>query len=398
MATLLLFVIYISFIGLGIPDSILGTAWPAIYSELGFAISYAGFISAIVSIGTIFSSLLSARLISVIGANKVTAISTAITAVTLLAYSFTSSIWIMLLLAIPLGFGAGSIDVALNNYVALHCSASQMNFLHCFYGVGVTLSPFVMSMVIESSLGWRGGYRIAFGIQLAIALLAFCTLGVWSKVEHNKDEQVEKERKPLSIIKTFQVPGVKLTCALFFLATAIEFTCGNWGSTYLVEGVGITKNRAAQIMMGYYIGITLSRLISGFLSHRLKSWTLIWIGLFIMGTALITVLFGLTSTIVSEIGIFLIGLGIGPIFPNFTHLTPKHFGQELSQSIIGVQMASCNLGIMLSPVICGLLGQVISIKIFPLYTLALFAILITIVIIVNHFFKKQTMYIYHSKK
>ncbi len=389
MATLLLFVIYVSFIGLGIPDSLLGTAWPAIYKDLGLPISYAGFVSAVISIGTICSSLLSAKLIAKLGVNLVTAFSTLLTALALLAFSFTNSMWLMLVLAIPLGVGAGCIDVALNDYVAVNYSASQMNFLHCFYGVGVSVSPFIMSLVIESSLGWRGGYRIAFIVQLVIAVLAFLTLGVWSKVQHNKIE-TSKKPKPLSLLNTFKQSGVKLTCLIFILATSIEFTVGNWGSTYLVEAVGLPVDRAATFMMTFYLGIALSRLCSGFLSKKLKTWTLIFIGVAILCVALLTLLFSLTVPILSGITVFFVGFGIGPIFPNLTHLTPIHFGKEISQSVIGVQMAFCNLGVMLAPIICGLLSQLISVKILPIYTLALFVAFVISILFLRKTFRDKT--------
>ena len=235
MATALLIIIYIAFIGLGIPDSLFGTAWPAIYSDFGLPFSFGSFVTVIVSCGTVISSIISSKVIAKLGTNKVSAYSTLLTAIALLGYSFAPNLWVMCFLSVILGIGAGSIDVALNNYVALHYSATHMSFLHCFYGVGVSVSPYILSLVIAGKSGWRGGYRITFVIQLAIAALLFISLPLWHKVHGAERNADETEHKSLSLGNILKIPGVKMMCGLFIASCAIECTCGGWGSTFLVE-------------------------------------------------------------------------------------------------------------------------------------------------------------------
>ena len=254
MAALLLIVIYISFIGLGIPDSLFGTAWPAIYAEFHLPISCASFVSVTICCGTVVSSMMSAKVIRLLGTNKVAAVSTAMTAAALLGFSLSGNLLAMCLCAVPLGLGAGAIDTALNNYVALHYSARVMSFLHCFFGVGVTVSPFVLSLVISGEQGWRGGYRIAFGIQLVITLLLFFTLPVWRKVHPPAESGGQGGGRDLSLREIARIPGVKLMWSLFITSCAIECTCGNWASTFLVEYKHVPAERAARIVMFYYAG------------------------------------------------------------------------------------------------------------------------------------------------
>lgn len=375
MATLLLVVIYIAFIGLGIPDSIFGTAWPAVYTDFGLPISFGSFVTAIVSFGTIISSIISGKLIKKFGTNIVSAFSTLLTAVALIGFSFSPNIWFMCVLAVPLGIGAGAIDVALNNYVSLHYSATHMSFLHCFYGVGVSISPYVMSTVISGSLGWRGGYRIAFVLQMAITALLLFTLPVWKKVHGEENDGTENENEQLSFFEIIKIPGVKLMCLLFIASCAIELTCGGYGSTFLVEYKHISADKAATVIMIYYIGETLGRFLSGVLASKLHSWKIIKYGMIVLGIALIMLSLPL-SAYVSAAAMFLIGLGNGPLFPNFNYLTPENFGSEVSQSVMGIQMASAYIGIMLTPVICGLLGQMFGMGIFPFYLLLFYVIMI----------------------
>lgn len=387
MATLLLIVIYISFIGLGIPDSLFGTAWPAIYADFNLPISYGSFVTAIVSFGTIISSVISGKLIKKLGTNVVTALSTLLTAIALIGFSAAPNLWVMCAIAVPLGIGAGAIDVALNNYVALHYSATHMSFLHCFYGVGVSVSPYIMSMVINGSLGWRGGYRIAFILQIAISTLTLLTLPVWNKVNGpvNTEEEVEKEN--LSFFDIIKIPGVKLMCLLFFATCAIELTCGGYGSTFLVEYKHISADKAATVIMIYYIGLTLGRFLSGVLARKLHSWKIIWYGVGVLGFALVLLALPL-SAYVSAVAMFLIGLGNGPLFPNFNYLTPENFGNRVSQSVMGIQMASAYVGIMITPVICGFLGQAFGMVIFPFYLLVFYVAMIPALIKVIKTVKK----------
>lgn len=371
MATFLLLIIYIAFIGLGIPDSLFGTAWPAIYTEFHLPFSFASFVTVIISCGTIVSSMVSSRVIGRFGTAKVSAFSTAMTAAALFGFSCSGNLVLMCLCAVPLGLGAGAIDTALNNYVSLHYSATHMSFLHCFYGVGVSVSPYVLSLVISGESGWRGGYRIAFGIQLGIALLLFLTLPVWKKAHGRMKEAQEEKTKVLTVKEMVRIPGVKIMCSMFIASCAIECTCGGWGSTFLVEYKHMAAERAARMVMFYYMGMALGRFLSGVLAVRLNSWQIIRIGQWILGGAVVILLLPVSAWI-SALGLFLVGLGNGPMFPNFNYLTPQNFGEDISQSVIGLQMAASYVGIMLAPAVCGLLGQWLGMGIFPVYLLAFY--------------------------
>lgn len=388
MATALLIIIYIAFIGLGIPDSLFGTAWPAIYSELELPISFESFVTIIISCGTVLSSVISSKIISRLGTNKVSAYSTLLTALALLGFSFAPNLWVMCFWAIILGIGAGAIDVALNNYVAIHYSATHMSFLHCFYGVGVSASPYILSLVIASNFGWRGGYRIAFAIQLIITLLLFLSLPLWRKAHGGENESEENTHKDLSFGSVLKIPGVKMMCSLFIASCAIECTCGGWGSTFLVEYKHLPAEKAAQIIMIYYIGMTLGRFLSGVLAAKLHSWKIIKLGQIVLGLALLLLILP-GGIYLCALGMFLIGLGNGPLFPNFNYLTPENFGSDISQSVIGIQMASAYIGIMLAPTLCGLLGQVFGMVIFPYYLILFYAIMIPVTIRIKTVLKRN---------
>ncbi len=388
MATALLIIIYIAFIGLGIPDSLFGTAWPAIYSEFELPISFGSFVTIIISCGTVLSSVISSKIISRLGTNKVSAYSTLLTALALLGFSFAPNLWVMCFWAIILGVGAGAIDVALNNYVAIHYSATHMSFLHCFYGVGVSVSPYILSLVIADNFGWRGGYRIAFAIQLIITLLLFLSLPLWRKAHGGEDESEENTHKDLSFGSVLKIPGVKMMCSLFIASCAIECTCGGWGSTFLVEYKHLPAEKAAQIIMIYYIGMTLGRFLSGVLAAKLHSWKIIKLGQIVLGLALLLLILP-GGVYLCALGMFLIGLGNGPLFPNFNYLTPENFGSDISQSVIGIQMASAYIGIMVAPTVCGLLGQVFGMVIFPFYLIVFYAIMIPVTIRIKTVLKRN---------
>lgn len=374
MAYVLLIIIYIAFIGLGIPDSLLGTAWPAIYLDFALPISYASFISVIISLGTILSSILSARVISRFGTNKVTAFSTAMTAAALIGFSCSGSLLLLCICAIPLGLGAGAIDTALNNYVSLHYSATHMSFLHCFYGIGVSVSPYVLSLVIDGPYGWRGGYRIAALIQIAITFLLFVTLPIWKRVYGRNDGAMVQEAKALTFSEIANIPGVKGMWCLFLTSCAIEYTCGGWGSAFLVEYRHMTAEQAARILMFYYIGMAVGRFLSGVVAAWLDSWRIIQLGQVILGMAIIF-LFLSGASYLAAIGFLMAGLGNGPLFPNFNYLTPQNFGADVSQSVMGTQMAASYIGIMLAPAVCGMLGQFADMGIFPVYVLFFYVVL-----------------------
>ena len=373
MATVLLIIIYVAFIGLGLPDSLLGTAWPAIYAEFDLPFSYGSLITVIMTCGTIFSSVMSTRLIARFGTGKVTAFSTALTVLALLGNSFAGNFATICLLAIPLGLGAGAVDTGLNNYVATHYSSAQMSLLHCFFGVGISISPYLMAQFIRADSGWRGGYRYAFFIQLAIAVLMFLALPIWRRVGE-KDAAEETSVKVLSIRELAKIPGVKTMWILFIVSCAIEYTASGWSSTYLVESRGVATDKAAEAVLFYCLGLTAGRLLSGILATKLSCWKIIRIGLAVLAVAVALLLLPLPVVFVS-VALFMIGLGNGPMFPNFTYLAPINFGEDISQSVIGTQMAASSVGIMVVPAICGLLGQVFGMGVFPYYLLLLFALM-----------------------
>ena len=382
MTTFLLIIIYIAFIGLGIPDSLFGAAWPAIYPEFGIPISLATLVTVIISSGTIFSSLFAARLINRFGTGKITAVSTTATALALLGFSFSGSILHMCLLAVPLGLGAGAIDTALNNYVALHYKASHMSFLHCFYGIGVSLSPFLMSLALAGG-SWRSGYRTVFWFQLGIALLTLFTLPVWKIVRHGLSDEAEEEQSiTLGFLEMLKIPKVVFGCLTFIGSCAIEYTCGVWGSTFLVNSRNLSAEDAARCITFYYAGIALGRFFSGILSNRFSAVKIIKIGQIVTLTAIATV-FLTGNYLIAGTALFFIGLGNGPVFPNLIHMIPINFGREISQSITGIQMASSYVGIMLAPAVFGLTAQAIGTSFFPLFLILMYAIMLTGSILAN---------------
>lgn len=377
MATFLLVIIYAVFIGLGLPDSVFGAAWPAIYMEFSLPISYANFITFTVSLGTILASFFAAKLINKFGTGLVTAISTSLSALMLLGFSLSPSIWIMLALSLPLGMGAGAIDSALNNFVATNYSPMQMNFLHCFYGVGVASSPLLMSFALGKNNDWRSGYFLVFIILSVIAILSIIALPLWKKIK-GKDEKEEKDSfvpKTLSLKEMAKMPAVRAGWIAFFCSIGLEFTCGIWGATFLVKAENLTESVAASYLTLYYLGITLSRLISGIVSKKLQPKNIVYSGYSIVFIAIV-LLFLPLPPITKGIALFLIGFGNGPTFPNLTYLTPINFGKENSQSIVATQMAACNIGILLLPPVFGLFADYISIRLFPVFIGALYLLMV----------------------
>ena len=373
MTTILLIIIYIAFIGLGVPDSLIGSAWPAIHTQLDIPVEAVSVITLLISGCTVLSSMFSAKILNKLGTAKVTAFSTAMTAAALLGYSFVPSFWFMIPLAVILGLGAGAIDSGLNNYVALHCKASHMNFLHCFYGVGVSLSPYLMSQAL-SNIGWRGGYRYAFYVQAAIAILLIISVPLWKK--NSSDGQGEEEKTVnLSVLQMAKMSQVRLVWVIMLATNAIEYACGVWGSTYLVEEKGFEAKYGALALTIYYIGMSIGRFVSGLLSDKISTWKRIGIGTAILAPAVIVMLLPLNG-VVSVIGLFLIGLGNGSIYPNMIHLTPHNFGKEVSQSIMGSQIAFAYIGVMLAPPMVSLVSGLFGIKIYPLLLAALYVVMV----------------------
>lgn len=391
MATILLCIIYITFIGLGVPDSLFGAAWPAIYPEFGLPVAAASCVTLLISGCTVVSSLFSARLIRRFGTGTVTAFSTLLTVLALLGFSFSHHILWLCIFAIPLGLGAGAIDSGLNSYVALHYRASHMNFLHCFYGVGVTLSPYLMSLALSNQNNWRGGYRAVSYIQAAIALLAFLSLPLWKKAAGPSSCSEKEPSRLLPFHVMIKNASIRTVWFIFFTSCAIENIAGIWGSTFLVSAKGLSAGHAAQVITLYYVGMAIGRFLSGILSHKVSSWRLIFLGQGIILPAILLLMLPFPS-FTAGAGFFIMGLGVGPIFPNLIHLTPKNFGTDTAQSVMGTQMAATYLGIMSLPPLFGLLAQSIGLGVFPYFLSFLFAGMAAATLILVTLLKKQKRY------
>lgn len=373
MATLLLIVIFIDFIGLGIPDSLFGAAWPAINSDFGLPISAANAVTVTMTVCSIISSLMSSKLTEKFSTSKIAAVSTALTAVGLFGFSISKNIYMMFFFTLFLGFGAGAIDAALNNYVAVHYRASHMNFLHCFYGIGVTLSPYLMSLALKNR-SWQSGYRLAFIIQLVISIIAVASLPLWQKngrLSESSDEKIEKS----SFAELVKLPGIKSTWLVFFGSCALEYVSGTWSSSFLVNSRGITVDRAALFVTVYYGGIALGRFLSGIFSSKLKPQQIISIGTILIIPAIVLVSQPFIPNLIA-VGMFLIGLGNGPLYPNMVHLTPIRFGAQRSQAVMGSQMAAAYIGILSMPTLTGFLAQKFSTDIFPYCLAVLYGIML----------------------
>ncbi|HJH54983.1 MAG TPA: MFS transporter [Brachyspira hyodysenteriae] len=363
MVNLLLAIIYLSFISLGLPDALLGSAWPSMYKEFNVAISYAGIISMIISIGTIISSLQSDRLTKKFGAGKITAFSVAATAIALIGFSITHSYWMLCIWAIPYGLGAGSVDASLNNYVALHYESKHMSWLHCMWGIGATIGPYIMGYAITNN-NWNAGYRYISIIQIVLTAILFFSLPLWNKNDEENKEKIST--KVLSLKEIINIPGTKEIMICFFCYCAIESTTGLWASSYLNIYKGVDIKTAASFGSLFYIGITVGRSISGFITMKLNDNQMIILGesLILIGIILMIIP---TVNIVSLIGFIIIGLGCAPIYPSIIHSTPYNFGAENSQAIIGVQMASAYVGTSIMPPLFGYIANHISIYLLPFY-------------------------------
>lgn len=376
MFHLLLAIIYLAFISLGLPDSLLGSAWPAMYGEFGVPVSYAGAISMIIAVGTIISSLQSDRLTRKLGTGKVTAISVALTAISLFGFSISSSFWMLCLWAIPYGLGAGSVDASLNNYVALHYASRHMSWLHCMWGVGASIGPYVMGYALTGGQGWNMGYRYIALLQVVLSVIIFISLPLWKKRSSDSAGTGELQDDTgslgaaLSLRQILSITGAKEVMIMFFCYCAIEQTAGLWASSYLVLKGGISAETAAGYASLFYIGITVGRAISGFVTMKLNDTKMIRLGAGIIAVGIL-VMFLPFGEQVDLAGLILIGLGCAPVYPCIIHSTPEHFGADKSQAIIGVQMASAYVGTCVMPPLFGLIANYISVSLFPFYLLAI---------------------------
>lgn len=404
MATLLLMIIYACFVGLGIPDSLFGPAWPVMSGEFGLPVSIAGVMTPYFCIFTVISSLFSDKLINRFGTGKVTAVSTLLTAVGLFGYSFAPSILWIMIFAIPLGIGAGAVDAGLNNYVALHYKASHISYLHCFYGVGVTVSPVFMSLALGKLGDWHMGYRFAGIAQLCIAVIAILAIPLWGKVaravsqggKHSAADADEPEVTPrsLSLREQAKDAGIRWVWLIFAVAVALEVLVGNWGSTFLVKIKGMEPAYAAAMTALYYFGLAAGRFFSGLLSRKLTAWQIIALSLAVWPLSVVFFLLPLPP-VVSGIGLLFAGLGMGPLYPNFVYLTPRNFGRDVSQSIMGSQSASAYLGLIAVPPLFGLLVDKFSVGLYPPFLALVYAIqLAAVLLFVRHLKKRGT---FHAK-
>ncbi len=367
MGSLLLALIYVCFISLGLPDSLLGSAWPVLHGEINVPISFAGIISATIFIGTILSSLFSDKLLHKFGAGKVTAVSVVMTAFGLFGFSISSKFWMLILWAIPYGLGAGGVDAILNNYVALHYRPQHMSWLHCMWGIGASISPYIMSFALIKLDSWNYGYLIVSIIQAILSVIIFVSIPLWKRESTAKATESDKtESKALSFKEIFSIKGAIFCFLMFFCYCSLELTTSLWASTYLVQKWSFTPESAASYASMFYIGITFGRFINGFLAMKLSDRFLIRMGSVIIAVG-IGFLFIPVHALFSLIGFIVIGLGCAPIYPCIIHMTPDVFGEDKSQAMIGVQMAFAYVGFLIIPPLFGFIAEYISVSLLPIY-------------------------------
>lgn len=387
MFQLLLAIIYLAFISLGLPDAILGAAWPDMYTEFGVPLSYMGIISAIISAGTIISSLQSDRLTFKLGTGKVTAISVAMTAVALFGFSITHNFWILCLWAVPYGMGAGSVDASLNNYVALHYESRHMSWLHCMWGIGAAAGPYIMGYALAGNLGWNRGYAIIAAMQVVLTIILIFSLPMWKKRGLDQSSSTVEKTKPLSIWDVLKIPGAKEILICFFCYSAVEQTAGLWASSYLNICKNVPADTAARFASLFYIGITVGRAISGFLTIKLSDKKMIRLGQILI-LAGIVILMIPAEAYISLAGLVIIGLGCAPVYPCIIHSTPAHFGEDKSQAVIGVQMAFAYMGSLGMPPLFGAIANLINVSLLPGFLL----ILLVLMIIMHEALNKRAPY------
>ena len=372
MGSLLLALIYVCFISLGLPDSLLGSAWPVLHAEINVPVSFAGIISTTIFLGTILSSLFSDKLLHKFGAGKITAVSVTMTAIGLFGFSISNQFWMLLLCAIPYGLGAGGVDAVLNNYVALHYKAQHMSWLHCMWGLGASISPYIMSFALVKLDNWSYGYLIVSIIQIVLSVIIFTSIPLWKKGSAEVDNVVQA--KALSFKEIFSIKGAIPCFIAFFAYCSMELTTSLWVSSYLVQKWEFTPEVAAGFASMFYIGITLGRFANGFLAMKFGDHFLIRVGLGVTATG-IALLFVPFHSMFALIGFVVIGLGCAPIYPCIIHMTPSVFGEDKSQAMIGVQMAFAYTGFLIMPSLFGVIADYISISLLPVFIFVLLAIM-----------------------
>ena len=372
MVHLLLAIIYLSFISLGLPDGLLGAAWPTMYPAFDVPVSWAGAVSMTIALGTIVSSLLSDRMTYRFGPGKVTAVSVAMTAIALFGFASCDRYWMLLLWAVPYGLGAGGVDASLNNYVALHYTSRHMSWLHCMWGVGASVGPYIMGWVLSGGGHWGGGYRIVGVLQIALTAVLFLSLGLWK----NRAADAEgNAAEPVPMGEVVKIPGAKEVLITFFCYCALEQTAALWASSYLALVKGVPAETAAFFASMFFLGITAGRALNGFLTMKFDDKTLIRMGCAIIGLGVAAMLLPMGRN-AALAGLILVGLGCAPVYPCIIHSTPEHFGPEKSQAIIGVQMASAYTGTLLMPPLFGLIANHVGAWLLPVYLLAILGLMV----------------------
>ena len=373
MASLLLALIYICFISLGLPDSLLGSAWPVLHQQIGVPVSYAGIISMAICLCTILSSLFSDKLLRKFGAGKVTAISVALTALGLAGFSVSNQFWMLILCAIPYGLGAGGVDAILNNYVALHYKAQHMSWLHCMWGVGASISPFIMSYALAKVRQWSAGYFTVSAIQWVLFAVILVSLPIWDKGVQ-KDEASQQNAPSLTFREIFSIKGAVPCFFTFFCYCSLELTTSLWASSYLVQKWSFAPEAAAGFASMFYLGVTFGRFANGFLAMKFSDHFLIRLGSGLIAVG-IGLLFVPLHYAFALVGFIIIGLGCAPIYPCIIHMTPTVFGKDKSQAMIGVQMAFAYIGFLLMPPLFGVIADYISISLLPVFQLVLLTLM-----------------------
>ena len=402
MFSILLLMIYLAFVSLGLPDALLGSAWPIMYQEFAVPVSYSGTVFMIICGGTIRSSLNSEKLNRRFGTGKITAISVLLTAIALFGFSISHSFLMLCLFAIPYGLGAGSVDAALNHYVALHYSSRHMSWLHCMWGLGASVGPYIMGFVLQRGEPWNRGYLIVSIIQFTLAIILFCSLSLWKKnqeeltenaastakqedsQQNNSLQEATSEESPkqeslsseapkqraLSLKEVFAIPGAKESLASFYGYCALEQTVGLWAGSFMVLALGMEEKLAASYVALFYFGITFGRFLSGFFTMKWKDEQMVLGGSAIVFFG-IFLLFTPWSKALVLPALILIGLGCAPVYPSVIHSTPYNFGVEHSSALIGAQMAAAYVGTLIMPPLFGVLGRSFSMKLFPYYSMFL---------------------------
>ena len=386
MVHLLLAIIYLAFISLGLPDALLGAAWPSMYPQFDVPVSYAGIISMIIALGTVVSSLQSDRLTKKLGTGKVTALSVLMTALALFGFATSHSFGMLCLWAIPYGLGAGSVDASLNNYVALHYESRHMSWLHCMWGIGASAGPYIMGYALTAGWGWNSGYHIIAVLQIVLTAILLCSLPLWKQrpAEVLQDGKVQLA-KALSIREVLQLAGAREILVCFFCYCALEQTTGLWASSYLTLHKGVSADTAATFASMFYLGITVGRALSGFLTMKLNDVQMIRLGEVIIGIGVLVMLLPFGQSL-SLAGLILIGLGCAPVYPCVIHSTPAHLGADKSQAIIGIQMACAYVGTCLMPPVFGLIANHITVALLPVYLL----IILVLMVIMHELLCKKT--------